>query len=123
VYAWGLGTSGQLGNAATSTSNTPVLATGLSNITKVAAGGTHSVAIDADGNVWGFGDAREGRIGNGYTDTTASNISTPVKVWSASTTRRAIQIKASNVGTYILTDETGSSYVYATGLRNIWRNW
>jgi len=115
VYAWGLGTNGQLGNGGVVTSNIPVVASSITNATKVAAGGTHSAAIDADGNVWGFGDASAGRIGNGTTATTASNISTPTKVMTATTTKKAVQIVASSANTYILTDEIGTSYVYGTG--------
>jgi hypothetical protein len=65
VYAWGDDSSGQLGTAASST--TPQLVPGLTNMTQVAAGWSHSLALRSDGTVWAWGDNSYGQLGVGYT--------------------------------------------------------
>lgn len=75
VYAWGLNTSGQLGDNSTTNSNLPVLVKidvdgdgtldaedggSITNAVRIAAGGTRSYAITADGKVWGWGAAKVG---------------------------------------------------------------
>jgi alpha-tubulin suppressor-like RCC1 family protein len=67
VFAWGVGSMGQLG-----VTNPPIFTTnamqsiGLTNIIAVA----HSVALQANGNVWVFGDNGSGQFGNGGTVST-----------------------------------------------------
>lgn len=51
-------------------------ANGLGRVVAIAAGGSHSLAIDADGAVWGWGANGSGQLGN---NTTADS-ATPVKV-------------------------------------------
>ncbi len=61
VWAWGLNSSGQLGDGTVINANSnrpsaqPV--SGLSNVTSIAAGGDHSLALKSDGTVlaWGYG--------------------------------------------------------------------
>jgi alpha-tubulin suppressor-like RCC1 family protein len=70
VWAWGKGQSGQLGDGNFySTGNlgvaTPVQVIGLTNVTAIAAGGIHSLALKADGTVWAWGDNQSGQLGNG----------------------------------------------------------
>ena len=56
VRAWGVNTSGQLGTVVKGVYTTlPVLVSGLSAVKVIAAGGTHSAAVGADGSVWGWG--------------------------------------------------------------------
>jgi alpha-tubulin suppressor-like RCC1 family protein len=60
VIAWGLGTSGQLGDNSTSSSPTAVtvdtsLGAALSAV-RITAGGNFSAAIDSGSNVWVWGD-------------------------------------------------------------------
>jgi alpha-tubulin suppressor-like RCC1 family protein/protocatechuate 3,4-dioxygenase beta subunit len=55
VWAWGLNSSGQLGDQTTTRRLTPVQVTGLTDAIKIAAGGYHSLAIKADGTVWAWG--------------------------------------------------------------------
>jgi alpha-tubulin suppressor-like RCC1 family protein len=79
VFAWGLGTSGQLGLGTTlaevgslvagATKPEQVLnpeGTGiLQNIVKIAVGSNHTVALDKDGNVYTFGLNAQGQLGLG----------------------------------------------------------
>ena len=83
VYAWGLNTSGQLGNGTTTNSSIPVqvkdvAGTGvLAGITSVAAGTNHSVAVSSNGSVYAWGNNGLGQLGNGSTTTPSR---TPVQV-------------------------------------------
>jgi alpha-tubulin suppressor-like RCC1 family protein len=65
IWAWGANSSGQLGNGNTINQNQPVQVLGLpSNIVDVRAGGAHSLALDANGNVWAWGSNSNGQVGN-----------------------------------------------------------
>ncbi len=81
VWAWGSDTYGQLGNGETSKQDfsTPVQSTALEGKTwtAVATGGTSSYAIDSKGNLWAWGNAKSGALGNG---TSSGDAVTPVMV-------------------------------------------
>ena len=73
AYAWGYNGFGQLGNQGLVDSSLPVQVqqagqNALGNITAVAAGGGHSLALDSDGFVYAWGDNAYGQVG---TDPTA----------------------------------------------------
>jgi alpha-tubulin suppressor-like RCC1 family protein len=77
VTAWGLNTSGQLGNGNMINSKTPVLVSQSGvlvgkNVVSVAAGGYYSVALCSDGKITAWGLNRSGQLGNN--NTTNSNI-------------------------------------------------
>jgi alpha-tubulin suppressor-like RCC1 family protein len=76
VAAWGYNGSGQLGNGTTTISRVPVAVAGLSEVTAVAGGGEHSLALLADGTVRAWGNNRQGQLGNG----TTTNSKAPVAV-------------------------------------------
>jgi len=67
VWAWGQGTSGQLGDGTTARQNKPVQALGIDNITKVASKGNFSMALKNDGTVWMWGYNGSGQLGDGTT--------------------------------------------------------
>ena len=75
VCAWGWNGHGELGNGTNTASNMPVAAVGLSDVVAIAAapnvGPGHSLALRADGTVWGWGYNASGQLGNGSnTDST-----------------------------------------------------
>ncbi len=70
VVAWGNNDYGQLGDGTTTSHNTPVYVklnetTRLSNITMIAAGGSHGYALTADGTVYAWGDNQANQLGCG----------------------------------------------------------
>jgi alpha-tubulin suppressor-like RCC1 family protein len=75
VAAWGANNSGQLGDGTTTNRTTPVTVSGLSDVTRVSAGGAHSVAVRSDGTV-AWGANYYGQLGDG----TTINRTTPVIV-------------------------------------------
>jgi alpha-tubulin suppressor-like RCC1 family protein len=69
LVAWGHGNSGQLGTGTTDSSDTPVavqLPAGVT-ITKVAAGGRHTLAVTSTGQVLSWGDNHYGQLGDAST--------------------------------------------------------
>ncbi|MGH2895149.1 MAG: RHS repeat-associated core domain-containing protein, partial [Solirubrobacteraceae bacterium] len=77
VWAWGLNSSGQLGNNSTTTAKTPVQVSGLSGAIAIAGGASHSLALKSDGTVWAWGLNSSGQLGNN--STTTSKIPVQVK--------------------------------------------
>jgi len=76
VWAWGNNGSGQLGTATGFCSTvfpdlpctaTPVQVEGISDVTAVAAGAFHTVALRTDGTVWTWGSNIFGTLGDGTT--------------------------------------------------------
>jgi len=73
VWAWGEGTSGQLGTGSLLASATPTQVGVLGNIVAIAAGGAFSLALDHQGRVWAWGANTYGQLGIGG----VANASTP----------------------------------------------
>jgi len=66
VMAWGEDTAGQLGDAGIAREEqTPVLVSGLTGVTAIAAGGEHSMALLSSGNVETWGEDKFGELGDG----------------------------------------------------------
>ena len=76
VWAWGNGSSGQLGNGSTSSSSVPSSVSGLTGVTSVAAGNQVSMAVRSDGTVWAWGSNAWGAFGT----TSPSSSDVPVEV-------------------------------------------
>jgi alpha-tubulin suppressor-like RCC1 family protein len=112
VVASGLNNHGELGIGATPTggwdwysSFQPVV--GLANVTAVAAGDSHSLALDANGYVWAWGDDAHGQLGRGA----ALSNTVPTLVPGLS---NIVQVSASGPGASLAVDQSGN--VWAWGL-------
>ena len=56
LYAWGLGTSGQLGDNTATGKSSPVSISGIfTDWVQVSGGNTHSLALRANGTAWAWG--------------------------------------------------------------------
>src|SRR5205085_1396530 len=53
--AWGNNANGRLGDGSTTQRSQPVPIGGLPGVLSLAAGGSHSLAVGADGSVWAWG--------------------------------------------------------------------
>ena len=81
VYAWGVGSSGQLGNTLKQDSHIPVKVQNITGITAVSSGHDFSLALKKDGTVWGWGTNQFGQLGNGnFGDPFCNCDSVPVQV-------------------------------------------
>lgn len=72
---WGADGSGQLGDGSTTGKYEPVQAQGLSEVTEVAAGADHTLALLSNGTVEAWGDNAHGQLGNGSTTSSLSPVS------------------------------------------------
>jgi alpha-tubulin suppressor-like RCC1 family protein len=83
AHAWGENDHGELGTGSATTTgclcvNSPTPVNGISNVTAVAAGNHHSLALRSDGTVVAWGDNSHGQLGNGTIS--PSSGATPVPV-------------------------------------------
>jgi alpha-tubulin suppressor-like RCC1 family protein len=62
---WGTGTLGQLGDGNAATSQIPVTVTGTAGFTTIAAGYSHTCALDDSGAAWCWGSNLGGELGTG----------------------------------------------------------
>ena len=77
IYAWGNGSSGQLGDGTTTSSDTPVEVSSPGVIfTAISAGLFHAVALGANGDAYDWGLNSSGQLGDGTT--TDSTVPVPV---------------------------------------------
>ena len=109
LMAWGLGTSGQLGNGERKSSNLPVrvdLPRGV-QVKAVSAGANSAIALTSTGRVLAWGDNHEGQLGNGRT----RNSGRPVWVKIP----RATRIIAVGAGVGQMFAVTGSGGLLAWG--------
>jgi alpha-tubulin suppressor-like RCC1 family protein len=68
VWAWGVNGHGQVGDGVAGGNQlTPVQVTGLTGVTKIAAGQDFSLALRSDGTIWAWGLGNQGQLGNGAT--------------------------------------------------------
>jgi alpha-tubulin suppressor-like RCC1 family protein len=76
LWAWGLNTSGRVGNISTVSRSYPVQIGTLTNWSKVDAGTDYSRAIKTDGTLWTWGDNTSGKLG----DATIVSKSSPIQI-------------------------------------------
>ena len=114
IWAWGQGSSGQIGNSNTADLNSPVQIGSLTNWANVSAGFAFTVAVKTDGTLWSWGSNGYGQIGDG----TTTNRSSPVQIGSLTTWSKVAA--ARSAGYAIKTDGTlwswGGNYAGGLGL-------
>ena len=64
LWAWGIATSGQVGDSTKLTRSSPVQIGTLTGWASVAGGASHSVARRTDGTIWAWGQTTIGQLGN-----------------------------------------------------------
>jgi alpha-tubulin suppressor-like RCC1 family protein len=64
IWGWGYNNEGQLGNNSTVSERTPVsVHIGNKTFCSISTGPSHSIAIDKNGEVWGWGSNYDGQLG------------------------------------------------------------
>ena len=106
VWAWGDGSTGQLGNGGTTGRYTPGPVTGLSGVTRITTGAGTAFALTSQARVWAWGAGTSGQLGNGST----ADSDVPVPVTLAG---RVIQIASACGSAYAI---TGDRRVFAWGV-------
>ena len=111
VWSWGSNKEGQLGYATVKNySAVPQQIIGLENIISVAAATGHSLALDKQGRVWGFGSNNNMQLGFGPKDNMVHV--TPTKVWANS---EAVKVIANGGKSAVLTNK-GEIYYWGADL-------
>ena len=114
VYAWGSGTSGQLGNNSLVDSHIPV-AVDVSGVlagktlTGIANGWKHPIALDSDGKVYAWGYNTHGQLGNN--STTESSVPVAVDISGVLTGKTITAISGGSEHTIAL-DSDGKVYTW-----------
>src|SRR5207248_6158177 len=88
VDAWGENAAGQVGNGTfNSPVTSPVAVNGLASIGAIIAKGSHDLARQASGTIFGWGDNSHGAVGDGFSGggTATYNRNTPVQVFGLTT--------------------------------------
>jgi alpha-tubulin suppressor-like RCC1 family protein len=77
AWGWGSNSQGQLGNASTASTSSPVsVVGGFTDWTQISSGSAHSIGLRANGTAWAWGNNNYGKLG----DNTATGKSSPVSV-------------------------------------------
>jgi alpha-tubulin suppressor-like RCC1 family protein len=108
VWAWGVNSSGQLGNGTTTASVVPVQVddSDLANVVAIAAGLSHNLAIDSAGRAWAWGRNLTGQLGDG----TTTHRSVPVEVDDSNLTD--VVAIAAGAGHSLAIDSTGTAWAW-----------
>jgi alpha-tubulin suppressor-like RCC1 family protein len=80
VWAWGVNSSGEIGNNLAASKRTPVSVLGaVKTFCQITAANFYSIAIDKNGRAWGWGYSSSGQLG----DNSTAQRQTPVSVQGA----------------------------------------
>ena len=113
LYAWGDNSAGQLGDGTTNNETIPVTITlsGATTPAAISAGGSHSLAIGSNSNLYVWGGNQYGQLGDG----TTNNETVPVTITLPSGASPTAISAGSNHSLAI--DSNGN--LYAWGLNNV----
>jgi alpha-tubulin suppressor-like RCC1 family protein len=76
AWAWGVNSSGNLGDGTTTNRSSPVsVVGGFTDWCQVSAGDSHSLGVRTNGTVWAWGCNGQGRLGDGTTTSRTSPVS------------------------------------------------
>jgi len=106
LYAWGLNSSGQLGDGTTSNRLAPILVPTLTGVAAIDGGDSHTVAATYDGRLFAWGSNGSGRLGDG----TTTNRSRPIEITALNA---VVMVAAGSSHSMAL---TSGGNVYAWGL-------
>jgi hypothetical protein len=67
LLAWGVNSSGQIGDSTTTQRTSPTVVGGASSVSAIALGDLHTLAVTPTGDVWSWGAGASGRLGDGGT--------------------------------------------------------
>ena len=113
MWAWGDNGSGQLGDGTTDYRPSPVrvLAPGSGAIS-IAAGKYYSLALQADGSVWAWGDNNWGQLGDGWSNGPDSG---PEKVGlgSGAQDNRSSPLQVLASGSGVISITAGQEFIFA----------
>ncbi|MBZ5624584.1 MAG: protein kinase [Acidobacteriia bacterium] len=81
VWGWGRNSDEEMGNGTNTASSLPVLVAGLTDVVAISASGHqkggHSLALKADGTVWGWGNNHGGQLGSKDKSTSSLPVQVP----------------------------------------------
>jgi alpha-tubulin suppressor-like RCC1 family protein len=126
IQAWGHNSYGELGQNLFSNSSasavlvkTPSGASAWSGITMVAAGGNHSLAMDAAGKVYSWGYSQNGELGDGANHPRVNSSALPAAVVTAAGLGQLSDIRAIATGFRhsVALSSDGSVLIWGIGLR------
>jgi alpha-tubulin suppressor-like RCC1 family protein len=106
AWGWGLNNNGQLGDNSVTSRLTPVSVLGaVKTFCQIAAGSSHTIAIDKNGQAWAWGLNGNGRLG----DNSTTSRRTPVSVLGA--VKTFCQIAAAAAHTVAI-DKNGRAWAW-----------
>ena len=122
LYAFGLNSFGQLGSATNSGTENPnptptrvSLPGATGPVVQIAAGGSHSLALTATGELYAFGLNGSGQLGSATNNGTTNPNPTPIAVTLPGATGPVVQIAAGDLHSLAL---TATGQLYAFGLND-----
>jgi|GEM_PF-3359795 len=111
VWTWGENRQGELGTGDTVESRVPVQVVDssgkghLTDIIAISAGMCHTLALDRYGSVWGWGNNRDGQLGDGTSGPMDYYVATPVEVACEVVMPQATVVSPPNYGTSSCSDQ------------------
>lgn len=116
LWTWGAASSGQLGNASTTSQSSPITtAGGGTNWKFVAAGYNATGGVKTDGTLWTWGSNLTGRLGDG----TTIGRSSPVTTAGGGTNWKTVYFNSYSAGAYAAGCKTdGTLWTWGNGAIN-----